>query len=509
MASLKKLGFFWGDDKITLVEFDKNTPVQTAFAPLTSKSSIPSPFSSSLTEEIQITTLLKKILDECHISSGSFCVSLPMKEIILRSFVIPFIKEESLQSAIKFEAKKYIPFDMQELNYSFHTIPFMEGQTKKLQVILFAVRKDIMARYERIFKQVNIDVSLSEPAIVSLTKALLFRKDIKSTEHLAFLSLEKNLGRICFINQGMPQFIREFPISIPLMQEENRESAQDMNLKIVNETGNSFDFYSRQFSGEKIDRLLLSSELLQQGLISALEAELKLSVSQFSPVIQTGAIGRSDDINAIYAMGACVPPPSASLSKFNFVVEKEPKAHLENKLMAVLKPYKEIVVSFSIMIVFLIGVFAFFQVQLGLIQEQLHRLSLQEGASSYQTQDSIEALTAQSKQQLRDYKNIRVKSSVSSVIFVLASHFPQGTLLNSLSIAYDQGDSAKAHVTIDMKGDVVLEGTTQQIAMVHQIFTDLKNDKFFHRFVSKVDLVSFYPENRNDRQVTAFNIHCS
>ena len=213
MASSKRIGFFWGEERVTIVEFEKNAPLQVVVSPLGSKTNTSSPFSSNLTEEIQITVILKKMLQDNHITGGTFCVSLPMKEIILRSFVIPYVKPDDIQNAIKFEAKKYMPFDIQDLSFVYYTIPFAENQTKRIQVIFFAARKEVLARYERIFKQVNMVVSYCEPYIVSLTKALLFRKEINPADHLAFLILDKNIGRICFIDKGIPQFIREFPIS--------------------------------------------------------------------------------------------------------------------------------------------------------------------------------------------------------------------------------------------------------------------------------------------------------
>ena len=95
------------------------------------------------------------MLQDNQITGAPFYVSLPMKEIILRSFVIPFVKREDIQNAIKFEAKKYLPIDIQDLSFVFYTIPFTENKIKRLQVIFFAVRKEVLDRYERIFKQVN------------------------------------------------------------------------------------------------------------------------------------------------------------------------------------------------------------------------------------------------------------------------------------------------------------------------------------------------------------------
>ena len=186
MASSKKIGFFWGEEKITIVEFDRNNPVLVVSSPLGTKSGAASPFSSSLTEEIQITATLQKVLQDNHIGQANFNVALPLKDIILRSFIIPFVKSDDVQNAIKYEAKKYIPFDIQDLVFVYHAIPFDEDKTKRLQVIFFAVRKEVIARYDRIFKQVNAEVTYCEPYMISLSKALMSRKEIKPTDHLAF-----------------------------------------------------------------------------------------------------------------------------------------------------------------------------------------------------------------------------------------------------------------------------------------------------------------------------------
>ena len=67
------------------------------------------------------------------------------------------------------------------------------------------------------------------------------------------------------------------------------------------------------------------------------------------------------------------------------------------------------------------------------------------------------------------------------IILRVASHLPQGALLNDLNIKYDQSDSNNAHVTIDMKGDVLKKTLMKQIAVVNQVFSDFKNDKEFPR----------------------------
>ena len=440
-----------------------------------------------------------------------------MKEVILRSFIIPFVNLEDVQNVIKFEAKKYLPIDIQGLDFVFYTIPFTENQTKHLRVIFFAVRKEVLARYERIFKQANAEVSYCEPSIVSLTKALLFKKESKLTNHLAFLILDKDSGSICFIDQGIPQFIREFSIG-PSYQpqeingsirpEESNDSTETLNLRIVNEVENSFGFYARQFSGKRVDQVLVSSGLDRKDLLNTMETELKVRLTRFSSVITT-ASGQSNDMDAIYAMGACVDPPMKSFSEFNFLGGKAPSSSMENGLIAVLKSYKDVILTLLICSVFLAGVYIFFQLQLKTTRQQYDQLSAQAGVFLNEPVESIQAELRQNTDQLTQFKNIRTKSDVVFILLRVASHLPQGFSLSDLRINYNPNDFNDGHVTIDMNGTVYKEDPDEQIVAVDRIFSDFKNDKELSRFIRSVSLGPLNREDHNGRQVMGFNIHCS
>jgi len=509
MAFSKRIGFFCGEEKITLVKFGKSASLQVVSSPWGSKTNNSSPLSPNLTEEMQITTIFQKMLQDNRITDGSFYVSLPMKEIILRSFVIPFVKQGDVPNVIKFEAKKYLPIDIQDLAFVFYTVPFTENSVKRLQIIFFAVRKESLLRYDRIFQKVNAVVYYCEPCMVSLTKALLFKKEINPADHLAFLVLDKNVGRICFIDQGIPQFIHEFFINSPLPSEETRDSTEALNLKIVNEVSNSFDFYARQFSGDPIKQVLFSAQALGQELLDALEAELKVTLRKLSHLVTMPGETQGHDMDAIYAMGACVKPPMESLSRFNFFEDKIPKSKFQSDLITSLKPYKEIVFVFLMCVISLAGVSVLFQAQLAVDRKQYDQLSSKQGVFKGTPVVGIQADLQLSTDKLTAYKNIRTRSDMVLILLRVASHLPQGALLKQLSVSYDHSNPDDAHVTIDMKGDVLGGDPNEQIAVVDQIFLDFKNDKELSRFIKSVNPGSLNREDFNGRQATGFAIHCS
>ena len=508
MPSLKRLGFYWGEEKLTLVEIEKNAPRQIISLPLNAKSAASSPFSSNLTEEIQITSVFQRMLQENKIIDGMFYVSMPMKEIILRSFVIPFVKHEDIPNTIKFEAKKYLPLDIQGLKYVFYPIPFTENGVNRLQIIFFAVRTESLERYERIFKQANVTVNYCEPCVVSLVKVLLTKKEITPTDQVAFLILDKNLGRICFIDQGIPQFIRDFPIGAQPLTEEAKDPAETLNLKIVNEVANSFDFYSRQFSGDRINQILVSGDDVGQDLFGILESELKLKVRKTAPIVTMGELGQGNDMDIIYAMGSSINAPMSSLAGFDFIKDKSTKSQSGTDLFETISTYKEILFVLLICIISLVGLYVMFQVQLKVTQQQYEQLSAKQGNNAFMTADGIQAEIKQNTDTLSSYKSIRMKSDVVMVLLRVASHLPQGARLKDLNIKYIESDTNDMHVSIDMSGDVFNEDSSEEIKVVNQIFSDIKNDKDLSQIMKDVS-ISLNLEQSEGRQVTGFKIHCS
>ncbi len=503
MAASKRIGFLWSQEKLTLVEYQKNTPLVVHSSALSTKANFDSPFSSNLTEDIQITALLLKMLQDNMIKSRSFYVSLPVNEIILRSFVIPYIKPSEASNAVRFEAKKYLPIDIQDLSFTYYSVPFTENKIKRLQIIFFAVRKELLERHQHIFKQVGAEVSCYEPSMVSLSKVLLSRKDIEPNENFAFLTLEKDLGRICFIDQGVPQFIREFSIGAVSPLDGAPETGGSLNVKIVNEVANSFDFYQRQFTAEHITQMLVSVEGFGSDLFDALEAELKISIKTMAPVITASPPeGKAQDMDMVYAMGACVDAPLSSLSGINFSgVKNSPKLQIDTNFLEVFKSYKEIVFIVFMSAILLIGLNVFFKVQLNVDKTKFDQLSAKEGAYQFLAVENVQNNVKDTTDKLAAYKGIRTSSQASQIMLRIAAHIPKGAMLTSLALAYGDG-SAPA---VDMQGNVVGDGPNDQILVIDQIFADIKNDKVLSQILKNVSLG---PLNHNDKS-TDFSIHCS
>ncbi len=486
---------------------EKNTPVEAISALMDSRIDPGSPFSPGLTEEIQMTASFQKILQDHRFKDGDFCVSLPIKDILLRSFVIPWVAPGEFQNVIKFESKKYIPLDIKDVSFVFHAVSFTENQIKRIQVIFFAVQKEVLARYERVFQKGNVNVFFCEPCSVSLAKALLYKKEIKPTDHLAFLYLDQNSGYICFIDKGIPQFVHEFIINAPGTLESVKDGGE--LTRILNEAGNSFDFYARQFGAARVDQMIVSSSLERQDLLDALATELKVKIKKFSPLISTVGTERIDHIDAMYALGAGVDAPMNSLSAFNFFENKTPKSKFGNIYELIVNEYKDVLFTFLVCLFLLVGVYVFFQMGLKDAQRKYDDLALKQGAFINEPLESIQTQIQENKSKISAYKNIRIKSDMASIMLRVASLLPQGAWLTGLNVQYEGGSVKSTHVTIDMTGYLFKDDPNEQMSAVNSLVLGFRKDKILSKFIKKVTLGSLTRNDMDGRVVTSFSIHCS
>ena len=100
----------------------------------------------------------------------------------------PAMKEEELAQAISFEARKYIPSSLDEVNMSWEVVASesvsmekdvqntehaQQGQREKIRVLLVAAPKEEVARYEGFFDETGLHIGALELETFSLVRSLI------------------------------------------------------------------------------------------------------------------------------------------------------------------------------------------------------------------------------------------------------------------------------------------------------------------------------------------------
>jgi len=127
-----------------------------------------------IVEEIT-SDLVKKLLATLKPKTRRSVISLPIFSSFVTVFEVPFHEEKEISRAIPFEAKKYIPLPLGELTIDWAIIGEPEAAAKNVgaKILLIAIPKELIQRYQKIAKDSGLDVVAFELESVALGRSLV------------------------------------------------------------------------------------------------------------------------------------------------------------------------------------------------------------------------------------------------------------------------------------------------------------------------------------------------
>lgn len=506
MANSRKISLLWQEKQITVLEVDKNQPIQSGVIDLSSVYQEAS-FSANLTEEVQIVSLLQENLKKFNTQNADFILALSNDDVIVRSFIIPALKPSEIFTAVQFEAKKYIPFDIKELKFTFHTTPIVENKIKRLRVILYAVKKDVLEKYTNIIKKAGLKLVSCEPAVVGLCRAILSQHHVTPQAQVAILDINQETGNIYFIDHGTAVFVREFQFSLASMEKLNIEDDPEvMRSRVFNEIRNSFDFYSRQYA-EHIDKLMVYSSDEMYETILSFENDMDVKVSRFTATFAGG--GQSfAGVDLLSCFGVCLPPQGQAAPLTDLLAERKVvQKSILDSLPAFEFDVREFAPCLKILVPVIFAcaaVYALLYFQQQELNKQYQALASQQGEFAVETKDDLQNKINTFNAITENFKHVRLKTDLHILSLLIFKHVQQGMWLKDLNIRFANSEDKAA--TVDFVGYVYLPEVNNQVKSVNEFVRNLRADKKIANYINKVQLLSISRLAANGVTYTEFRV---
>lgn len=135
-----------------------------------------------IVEEIT-TDLLKKLFLALKPKTKRAVLSLPIFSSFVTTIELPFMEEKELAKAIPFEARKYIPLPLEEVEIEW-TILSQEKNVQeknekiisKSQILLIALPKELIEKYKKIAKNLDLNLISLELESLAIHRSLISGK---------------------------------------------------------------------------------------------------------------------------------------------------------------------------------------------------------------------------------------------------------------------------------------------------------------------------------------------
>ncbi|MEK6727647.1 MAG: pilus assembly protein PilM [Candidatus Omnitrophota bacterium] len=512
------LGIYFGSKTISIVETRAKKIVHNIAI-------LQSTISSGEMEEkvpsdvklIEIIALLKDELRKNKIESREAVLCLSGKDLIIRTFEIPYLPHEELQSAINFEAKKYIPFKVEELITDFQVKLDKSGHTSL--VLFMGIKKETLDRYISILNQLDIKmVSMEYSAFSILRPMKLARLSYRGV--IATLSIDIAGGdeiNFAVLEDGFPLFSRDIALVVGPQQidapGEEIEGSSEILEKLKREIRISLDYYHRKFSTKNIKKLYLLCDSEYRTDLETFMTEIGLSVS-FADITKYIDKSLSYSLSFIKGYSASLFRSTKTDIRINILSAREKAVLLKEKEipLGVASLFKGLhldykIVSLSALIcvaTFIYGIYRVVPLRKALNDVVTARLQV----ATVKSEASYTELTdidSRYKRKLISLDGLIKKQLYLTVpLDIMPRALPSGVWLTSFS--FNKREEGMSDIALE--GMVYLGAGTQEFEAVNKLLSNLKENSDFNKYFTDITIVSVSRGQFGTLTGTNFTINC-
>lgn len=267
---------------------------------------------------------LKKLEQSQNIKTINTGISGPAS--IIRYVNFPKLNKEEFNQSLKFEAKKHIPFLINEISLD-GCILKPDLPDSQMLVLITAVKKDFLNQRLKIIGETNFTVNILDLDSLALVNAFNFNyssDDDLRHKTIALLNIGASISNLNILEKGIPRLSRDITIAgnnltqkivdilgvdfnsaeklkINTENERLKEVSAAIELILSNlsaEIRTSFDYYESQ-SSSSVEKIFLSGGgSLVKGLKETLSNSLSIEMGIWDPLKQL-IIPNDSDIQKI------------------------------------------------------------------------------------------------------------------------------------------------------------------------------------------------------------------
>jgi type IV pilus assembly protein PilM len=326
------IGLDIGSSSIKMVELkeDKNgyKLQNLAISPLPPEAIV----DGALMDSATIIDTIRDVIAASKTKSKDVVTSVSGHSVIVKKISLPFMTEAELEESIQWEAERYIPFDINDVNIDFQIFGSTQENPETMDVVLVAAKKDIINDYVSVIMESGLNPVIIDLDSFALENMLAINYEMGDGETVAVANVGATVTNINIIKNNTSAFTRDIFKGGSQMTEEiqrqlhvDHEEAEKVKvgtkvdlssqpiiqnvLKTASESlaveiGNSLDFFQSTTAYEKIGRLYLSgggSKIKDFDII--VQQQIGIPVEVVNPFKRIDYSGRDFDLEYLREIG--------------------------------------------------------------------------------------------------------------------------------------------------------------------------------------------------------------
>ena len=239
----------------------------------------------ALMDSVTIIDTIRDLVASSKTRIRNAVASVSGHSVIVKKITLPLMTEAELEESVQWEAERYIPFDINDVNIDFQILGSSSENADVMDVILVAAKKDIINDYVSVIMEAGLNPVLMDIDAFALENMLAINYEIENDEIVALINVGASVTSINILKNNVSSFTRdvfkggnqiteeiqrqlhvdhdeaekikagtqaEFS-SQPVVQKVLKEAAESLSAEVRN----SLEFFQSTTTYEKIGKLYL------------------------------------------------------------------------------------------------------------------------------------------------------------------------------------------------------------------------------------------------------------
>ncbi|MCP4649319.1 MAG: pilus assembly protein PilM [PVC group bacterium] len=501
--------------------------------------------SESATQESLIHNALRKAVNKAKIDLKKVNTVLMPGMVLLRYFQMPKISAEEMEEAVRFEARKYIPFRLEEAVTGFYILKD-DPENRKVGILSLVTKEESIKNHLSVLNKVNINPVAVETASFALIRLLEYSQEIEKEESNVVIYIYAQRVNIVILKNGVPYFVRDISLgrreewlddeTAALLLEDGGEMSDSRMAileNLLSELRISLEYYKKELGKEQINKVILCGEIddfddlevvaqaaqeepdAESPLSVYLKKKLNLPVVTIDP-LKTIQTPKAKPLPYTFPMLAItVGAALRNLTKSTVEIDLF-KARKKTSIKKKIFINKMMVIEGSALLISLIVLFFLFSIFVSnekslLEKEKQNRPKFME--LSHFKNKQLKEGEKQIDKRLKKYKAMVSKRVyLTPKLNVLAKSVPKGIWFSDLNygvIKIPGKGKQKIGKILKLSGRVFVEKKGTEIEIINKLTEDLKKNEDFFEGFKVIKTGSVKREEYMVIPVMGFSLQCS
>ncbi|RPJ10540.1 MAG: type IV pilus assembly protein PilM [Deltaproteobacteria bacterium] len=240
----------------------------------------------ALMDSVTIIDSIRELMNTAKSKAKNAVIAVSGHSVIVKKITLPFMTEAELEESIQWEAERYIPFDINDVNLDFQILGYGSESSDLIDVVLVAAKKDIIHDYVSVVMESGLNPVIVDIDAFALENMLEANYDRDGEETVAIANVGASVTNISILKKNVTAFTRDvFKGGNQITEEIQRqfhvdyEEAEKIKVgskmdspsqgtvqnvlknaceSLAVEIGSSLDYFQSTSTYEKISKLYLS-----------------------------------------------------------------------------------------------------------------------------------------------------------------------------------------------------------------------------------------------------------